>query len=321
MAIGVIAIVFPLLGVLVVAAVVALAVALANRPTPAPSYAAEAARKHAIAVNAVAWLLPFLIGPVLLTPVAVVALRVGLDGAAWNAALVGLYPAAIGLGFLAVHAVGERTWPRPTGTVRRAALVPRSVRDVVPTWLHRLTWTWGGALVLVLLVTGLTADEGHLLRRAGDTVSQAASPYPGWRYGLPLLVAAALVVAATEGVLRLVARRPAVVDADPTYDAASRRLSSHRVLRGTQLVLALCLAGVLVVSGSALIGVDLDALGVAATVAGAGVALAGVVVAVIPAPAPVSGQAPPAPADGPMPPAATGDRGAPAPAPESGHRP
>ena len=35
---------------------------------------------------------------------------------------MGLLPAAGGAAFLAVHAVGERTWPRPTGAVRRAPL-------------------------------------------------------------------------------------------------------------------------------------------------------------------------------------------------------
>ena len=57
---------------------------------------------------------------------------------------------------------------------------------------------------------------------------------------------------ATEIVLRLVARRPVVVDTAPADDLALRTLSSLRVLRGTGLVLAWTLAGVLIVAGSAL---------------------------------------------------------------------
>ena len=289
MSVTVVAVLVAIVGVVAMLAVLAAVLAASlgtRRPAPAPSEAAEAARRHGVTVNAVAWVLALLASPVAIGGVALpVVLRTGGTGL-YGGIVAGLYPAALGLLFLAVHAVGERTWPRPTGTVRRAVLSPR--QDVAPRWLLLATWSWAGALAITLTVTGLTGTDGRTLERiTGPSASAGAGPYPGWFYGLPLLVAAALLVVATHGVLRLVARRPAVVDADPAYDAASRRLSGHRVLRGVQLVLALTLSGVLFFAGNAIRGVDLLALGAVITVAAAVVALAGAVLAGVPAQAAV----------------------------------
>src|SRR5665647_2441017 len=227
---------------LVVGGVVALAIMVSNRPAPAPSEAADAARRHAIGVNLAAWVAAG-IPAVVLSFALLDAMSVTYDSRlpeqdfpAPGPLLVALSPAVIGLAYLVVHAIGERTWPRPTGAVRRAALVPRG--DAAPRWLRRITWAWAGALV-----------------------------------------------AATEGVLWLVARRPAVIDADPGYDAASRRLSAHRVLRGTQLLLAGSLAGVLVVTGVGVAMVDADSvgIGVAVSLLGYVIAAVGVGLAIVPA--------------------------------------
>lgn len=269
----------PLLALL--AAVVVVVVAVTRRPLPAPSEAADAARRHALGVNIAAWaalaVLPGVIGLV-----AVPLFR--LTGASLYAGVVtGLYPATAGLLFLGVHAIGERTWPRPTGAVRRAHLSPRDAQRG-PRWLRRLTWAWAGLLLVTLVAAGATSSNGRAVSVAYATNGvQTASPYPGWFYGVPLLVAAALVLVATEGVLRLISRRPAVVDADPAYDAASRRLSAHRALRGTQLVLALTEAGVLGIAGAALSSVDRGALGGVIGGLGLLIGLAGFVAAVLPA--------------------------------------
>lgn len=264
-----------------------------NAP-PAPSEAAAASRRHSIATHVAAWVVPLLVGPVGLLLVTRALPLLGVwDGATYNAILAALYPAVLGLLFLAVHAVGELTWPRPTGMVRRAALEPRRRRDVVPTLMHRVTWGWFGALVLTLLVFGATATDGRKITATELSSTMTASPYPGWFYGVPLLISAAVLLVACEGVLHLVARRPAVVDADPTYDAASRRLSAHRALRGVELLLAGILAAVLVLAGSALTRVDHELLGPVVTWVGVGVGLAGVVLALLPAapavPSPVPG--------------------------------
>lgn len=277
---------------LAVGAAVALGLVVAHHPAPAPSQAAAAARRHGTRVAVAAWLVPgalvLLVGPVM----------VYLNPRLGSGVLTGLAPALLGLTYLAVHAVGERTWPRPAGPVRRAALVHRRVSDVAPGWIR---WTVHGlavATVAVLIACGATgATDGRSLERTwfdGETFTGAtASPYPGWRYALPLLVAVALVALAAEGVLRLVAGRPAIVDADPAYDAASRRLSAHRALRGAALVIAVTLAGVLFLAGIALQGVELRPLGITAALLGVAVALGALAVTAIPAPAAVA--APPTP--------------------------
>jgi hypothetical protein len=76
-----------------------------------------------------------------------------------------------------------------------------------------------------------------------------------------------------------------VIDADPAYDAASRRLSAHRVLRGAQLLLAGTLAGVLVVTGVGVLMVDADSsgIGIAVSCLGGLVGVTGVGLAIVPA--------------------------------------
>ena len=134
MSAGSILILIPILfSALAVVGVVSLTVVLLRRPDPAPSEAAEAARRHASGVNATAWITLAALavsGAYLIWP----ALDVLSD--ALGAAAYGIVPAVAGTSFLGVHAVGERTWPRPTGSIRRAALVARSAPDVAPVLLH-----------------------------------------------------------------------------------------------------------------------------------------------------------------------------------------
>ena len=142
---------------------------------------------------------------------------------------------------------------------------------------------------------GVTAVEGHRFANLGpDGTGHVTSPYPGWDYGISLLVATAAIIGATEGVLRLIARRPAVIGADPAYDAASRRLSAYRVLRGTQFVLALTLSIILVVGGSAIVNAQRMEVGAPLVALGYVVATTGIILALIPAPPPTHPAAHPA---------------------------
>lgn len=282
----------PLLALL--AAVVVVVVAVTRRPLPAPSEAADAARRHALGVNIAAWLVLTVL-PFFIAPIAIPLIRAAGGSSLYAGVITGLWPATAGLLFLGVHAIGERTWPRPTGAVRRAHLSPRDAQRG-PRWLRRLTWSWAGLLLVTLVAAGATSPNGRAVSVAYATNAVvSAGPYPGWFYGVPLLVAAALVLVATEGVLRLISRRPAVVDADPSYDAASRRLSAHRALRGTQLVLAMTEAGVLGVMSAALSNVDRGALGGALGGLAALVGLAGLAAALVPAQPAIQAAWPPTP--------------------------
>ena len=264
-----------------VAVVVAIGAVL--RPTRtvgpvSPSEAWLAAARHAGRVSASAWT-ALVAAPVL---VAVVVVP-GLSGLTVGLSM-GLLPAAGGAAFLAVHALGELTWPRPTGTVRRAALARRGLRDITPTGLGALVLGWSVALLALLALCATVAtDDGRALPwRHGPLVTSAAGPFPGWFYGRWLAVAVAVLLVGCVLVLLLVARRPAVSDTSADDDTALRRLSARRVLGGVQLVLGWTLAGCLGVAslalrnaqGGSVNGVDLGNPTVEA------VAAAGVVVAI-----------------------------------------
>ncbi|WP_028050123.1 hypothetical protein [Cellulomonas sp. URHD0024] len=216
-----------------------------------PSEAWVAAERHARRVVAFAWLV------LLLAPAQ--ALLVIESGRAFNLLALGgpmiaALPLIGGMGFLAVGAIGEVTWPRPVGAVRRAALERRRVRDIAPRGLSILTGTWTALLVAVLVVCGAVADDpGGALSKA-DSLGyfRVARPFPGWHYGRPLMLALVLVLLATFVVLALVARRPPVSDTAPAADVALRRTSCRRILAGVQLVLAWTFAGCLFFSARAI---------------------------------------------------------------------
>lgn len=232
----------------VLAAVVVAVVVLVGTRSPAPTLPASAvaARRHAAAVSTVAW------ASAVVVPFAGLVLAPGVvvqHQGVW----FGLLPAVVGLVLVGVHAAGEVTWPRPSGAVRRASLVRRTAADVAPRWARTLLWSWVGVTVAVVIAAGLTAEaDGRSVSRVIDTGSSGASPYPGWFYGLPLLGAALLVALTTEAVLRLVASRPTVVNTTDAWDLQMRRLSAHRVLRGSQLVVALTAGGLLLTAGTTL---------------------------------------------------------------------
>lgn len=284
--------------VLLVAIGVAVLAVLAT-PSPAPAGTAEPAagpptgtggarraRRHLDRATAAAWLV-FAVATGL-------SWQLVLTAGAGAGLVAALAPATVGALFLLVHLIGEVTWPRPDGPVRRATLRPRRTREVIGTGLATWSGVLAALLVVTLLTTGLTADAGgRAVSRAWSDGSASAGPYPGWRYGLPLLVATAVVVALTVLVLRLVVRRAAVGDADEQDDLALRRSSASRVLAGSQLVLGLTAAGVLLVAGLAIrsvgaapygddpTGGSLGALGTALTLTAAATGLTSAVVAVV----------------------------------------
>lgn len=266
--------------VLPLAAVAVAAIAMAARraPSPDPSQAAAAARRHGLQVAWAAW--------VSATAVALVVGFAGptlLRGRGTLAGVVlALLPIAAALVYVAVHVVGERSWPRPTGALRRAVLAPR--RRPAAGFLPWISATWAILLTGLLVVTGVTADGGRALTVVRGATSSTATPYPGWYYGAPILLGAAALLAVGAYALRVVAHRPAVVDADPAYDDASRRLSAHRVLRGVQLGLGLTLAGLLWYTAAVCVNDDLRTIGTTLAWATPAVLVTTLVACVLPGP-------------------------------------
>ncbi|GAA4287145.1 hypothetical protein [Georgenia daeguensis] len=170
-----------------------------------------------------------------------------------------LGPTAGALVHLLLHAVGERTWPRPVGAVRTAVLRRRTVREISGRHLTLVLVT-SALLAVSLALFMLTADEtGRAVpllitseTAAAGVVGGASGPYPGAPYALPMLLGLALVLAATAWVLHLVARRPAVSGTLPEDDLELRRTSARRILGGVQLFVGGGAGAVLLVAGLAL---------------------------------------------------------------------
>ncbi len=297
------AVILSLVAVVTVAVVAARRTTAQPAPPRQPGPAAARARRHLGVVTALAW--------TALVGVAVVGWqsRSGL-GPFTAPQLTGLVPLTAGAAFLLVMVVGELTWPQPSGSVRRALLVRRSARDLLGRALPAWTATLSVALVVALVAAGLTADhDGRSVSRTDPharflvdgrvtqgEVAVTSGPYPGWYYGLSLLVATALLGALTVVVLRMVTGQPAVADTPEIDDLALRRTSVRRVLAGVQAVLGVTLGGVLCVAGAALHGLSVDTLvghpgittsrvlhtgGTTALVLGAAVAVASLVVAAV----------------------------------------
>ncbi len=207
--------------------------------------ALHAARRRAATTAGLAWVAAG--GAAFLSPV-LVALAARIDEVGvWCAALL------VALAFLAVHAVAEGTWPRPSGAARRAPLVVRSVRQVAASWPRRMAWVWASCVVVVAVVCAVVADEtGRGLTVQADEGWGRATPFPGLPHGVGALITVALVLAGTEVVLRQITQRRAVPDVSVADDLALRKLAARRVAAGSQAVVAGVLVVLLAVAGAAM---------------------------------------------------------------------
>lgn len=211
------------------------------RRTPTPSQVASRANRHATLASVV--------GVALLV---VVLTRLGLTfviGIRNNGRVLATLPALAGACLLAAQALGQLTWPKPSGAHREAELVARTIADVAPAWPRRMVFVWSGTALVLLLVFALVADGPRSVTREAGRYTQAIGPYPGWYYGLPMGLAILALVAGTELVLRLVTLRAAVAGVSTEWDLHLRRRSAGHITRGIQLVLACTVAGILISAG------------------------------------------------------------------------
>lgn len=192
----------------------------------------DAARQHATVVSAASIVFTILAG------VASFALPLqGRGGAV--APLVGA------LAGMATLGLGELTWPRPKAVRRTATLERRGAREVLSKrWLGAAALA-GSLACLVIVIGGLLAGpdgrsiSGSATAPDGAVVTWTRTPFPGWFFGGPQLIALAVLALAVWGVTHLVVGRPAVEAATQTEDRTLRRASSSRALRlGTSAALA-----------------------------------------------------------------------------------
>jgi hypothetical protein len=236
------------LPVLLVALIVLL-VTQQGRPPHDHDATVVAARRHETRTSAAA-----------ATASIMMALALWIAAATWGepGLLLGVAPFAAALTFSLARTVGEARWPRPTGEVRSAPLVRRSLRDQGGWRLPLFVGTVAG-LVVALVVFGVTAaDDGRSVERVLDAgrETHSAGPYPGWALGVPVLVVLALAIGATFVALRAVTRRPPIGLLSPEQDDAIRRTSAARVLAGAQIWVGIGAAACLAFAAGALLRVD-----------------------------------------------------------------
>lgn len=169
-----------------------------------------------------------------------------------------LAPSLAGIVFVISAGLGESFWPRPKGQQRGAFLTRRpALVNAAPVAL----WagiTWALLLVLSLIFCGVVAThEGEAAGRAialptwNPNVSGENGPFPGWPYGIPMLVGTLILVLLTLLVLRIIARRPAISGVQPDVDQQLRQVSATNLVKGVQLSLSASLSGVLLTAGIA----------------------------------------------------------------------
>ena len=280
----------PWLLVLGLAVVVASGTAVIRRTAPSREAAAAAARRHALGTSVTA----IVVAGFATLGCAVTCLSL-LSGPGVFGRTLLLMPLVAGIAHTIVILFGELTWPRPQGDVRRARLARRSLLDAAPRRLVRLAATTLAVLVVILVTGALTADHtGRRIAVALPGGEVTASPFPGSHYGGPVAVGLVVLVLATGVALRVVADRPAVTTEDPRIEAALRRASAHRVLRGATAAGLALAAGLLFMVGTSLRSVGsitgiaatagLGAVGRVAVIAAVAAVLTAVVVACLPAP-------------------------------------
>lgn len=251
----------PLFVLLLVVGVAAGGAALVMRQfVHAEASAVERARRHARLTTRAA---------VVIGLVAAVAAAVAVLLPAPQEAAVGrpgvaamMLPLAFGVAHTGVVLVGELTWPRPAGLVRRARLEHRGVLQTAPAWLLRTGAGTAVAGVVVVAVGAVTGDRyfrSITVYAGAGSVEGSAAPYVGSGYGLPALVGLGCLLAVAAAALWVVANRPSVVTDDADQDDALRCSSAYRVLRGATSAALLLVGGLVAVSGLAVRNAALSA--------------------------------------------------------------
>ncbi|MFC8294298.1 hypothetical protein ACFUJ0_21235 [Streptomyces sp. NPDC057242] len=201
-------------------------------------------------------------------------LLVRWGGAAIGAAAAWTVAHGAGLGLGVLHALpvfavcatagvlaADALTPGPGGgAVRLAGLVPRRVRDVLPTGFALLLAAEAAVLLALLAVAALTAapddtgGAGRTLSVACTSLTESRGPWPGLFYGLPVLAALAAGTAACGYALRRITGRPvpggdSAVAAD---DARRRRERARAVTAAWGLLVSAPLAGAALFASGAL---------------------------------------------------------------------
>ena len=152
-------------------------------------------------------------------------------------------------GYLAGLLLGELMMaPAARGVLRRGSLDRRSLdRYIRPGWV----WGWrlaAGAAFIALAAAGAVggADGRSLPLDCANSTSSVSSPWPGWSYGGPALVALMIGALLVEvSIRRILSRpRPDAASVDVAADEANRGASLRRAVAAGAAIALVPLAGV-----------------------------------------------------------------------------
>ena len=136
---------------------------------------------------------------------------------------------------LAVHTIGQSTWPAPKSPRRIAVLEFRRTRDYVEP---ALGWTVAGIFTLTAAVTTLLFFTPGLISAKrvplGETGHSSQTEYgraPGYVLAVSLTVALVALAAGTLLVMRLIASRRSLEHLTPEQNKTLRTIGMNRLLR------------------------------------------------------------------------------------------
>ncbi|WP_051389222.1 hypothetical protein [Arthrobacter sp. 35W] len=136
---------------------------------------------------------------------------------------------------LAVHAIGQLTWPAPTSPRRQAALEPRHIKDFVEPALAIVVaavFVLSAAFIVwIAFLPGYTATTTRTVTAVAESRSSFDGRVTGWQLALPLGIALLVLAAGTLLVMWLVARRRELDSLAPAQNRALRRICMNRLLR------------------------------------------------------------------------------------------
>jgi hypothetical protein len=163
--------------------------------------------------------------------------------------------AAFGLAALAISPFPRRV---AESGLRQADLTPRGLASFGPRWGFVLPLVGAVLLVLLLIATGVSSTPDDFGRLRDITVSapeqtNSAGPYPGWFYGVPILLAVGLLIAGLLTALHRVAGAPRIGTADvAALDSALRSALTRFVMLFGSAVVVLYLGAITLTAAAAI---------------------------------------------------------------------
>lgn len=194
--------------------------------------------------------------------------RLWVKGYGLPYALAGTIAAVVGLLVLGLQP--RPAWPSDRRGVTAAELVPRSATSFAAKWVFVLPLAASLALLTGLVVTGLySATDANGLHRIleyrslsgwgvedGEVVDiqynvSAAGPFPGWYYGLPLMICTLLLIGVVYMALLRTAETPRPATTGPfAVDTQLRAMKTRLIMSASTALFGFQIAGLAAITGN-----------------------------------------------------------------------